>query len=157
MRTTDDYVFFWGGPFSQWAHSPFTIGVRTYSCAEQWMMYMKAVTFGDLITADLILTEDRPSEQKALGRRVSGFDADVWSTVGYQIVVAGNIAKFQQNDDMMEALRITGERTIVEASPYDKVWGIGLREDDPLADDPANWQGRNLLGKAIMDARELLV
>ena len=157
MRTTDNYVFFWNGPFSQWHPSEFSVGLRTFCCAEQWMMYMKAVTFGDIISADRILATESPAEQKAFGRKVLGYNNRVWNEIRYGVVIAGNIAKFRQNEDLWEELRKTGSRTLVEASPYDTIWGVGLGENNPLIDDPPNWRGENLLGYALMDVRDQLL
>lgn len=155
MRKTK-YHFFWSGPFSQWHPSKFTIdGIEFVNC-EQWMMYNKAIVFEDYDTARQILNTTDPSTHKSLGRRVSNFDDDVWMKVAYQIVVEGNRAKFSQNPKLYSALRLTGTDIIVEASPHDKRWGIGLSENDPNIHDPTKWMGANLLGKAIMDVRDEL-
>jgi ribA/ribD-fused uncharacterized protein len=151
------YHFFWGGPFSQWAKSPFTIDDLNFNTCEQWMMFQKAIIFGDAETAMKIIKQSDPKAQKALGRQVKNFDDDVWMAEAYDIVVAGNRAKFTQNPKLMDALRYTIGQELVEASPYDRRWGIGMAVGDPGIGDPKNWRGDNLLGKAITQVRiELL-
>ena len=147
------FVFFWGGPFSQWAYSPFEINGRRFVTAEQWMMWNKAMMFGDTEIADKILATDDPREQKKLGRKVQGFDDKIWMEMAYQFVVQGNRAKFTQNEKFRDALKTTIGKVLVEASPYDKRWGIGLAETAPGINDPANWKGENLLGEAITEVR----
>ncbi len=150
---SDNFVFFWGGEFSQWYPSPFKQQGMTFNCAEQWMMYSKATYFKDYDTADAIMLTDSPKEQKSLGRQVRGFDDQEWMLDAYNVVVQGNRAKFSQNDDLGLILKNTGSKIIVEASPYDKRWGIGLGENNPDIYDQSKWKGENLLGKAIMQVR----
>lgn len=151
------FTFFWSGPFSQWHPSPFTVGGLTFSHAEQYMMYAKALLFGDRATAVRILAAKKPKDQKALGRVVEGFDADVWVLFREGVVYQGSHAKYSQNADLRELLLATRGTTLVEASPSDRVWGIGLKEDDPRAQDRAQWLGLNLLGKALTQVREALL
>ncbi len=153
---SDKFVFFWGGFLSQWAPSPFKIGRLTFTCAEQWMMYKKAELFNDVETAVLIMQTDRPNEQKALGREVANYDDDAWMEIAYDVVVQGNRAKFGQLHLMNEQLRLTGDKILVEASPHDRRWGIGMAEHEKGIEDPSNWRGENLLGKAIMQVRDEL-
>lgn len=138
------------GYLSQWYLRPFTIG-DTFSCAEQWMMVMKAKVFHDEEMAKKILAERDPKKMKALGRKVKGFTDARWDDVKYQIVLEGNLAKFRQNPDLLARLLKTGDATLVEASPRDKVWGVGTSKLDPAA-----WTGQNLLGKALMETRRHL-
>jgi ribA/ribD-fused uncharacterized protein len=152
----EKYLLFWGGECSQWYPSKFEIDGKTYNCAEQYMMEQKALTFGDTESAKMIMDATSPRDQKAFGRRVKPFNPKKWTEVSYDIVVKGNIAKFSQNPELLEYLIGTGDIEIVEASPEDRIWGIGLSPTDPRAQDKANWDGLNLLGKAIMDAREFL-
>lgn len=147
------YHLFYGGPFSQWAKSTFTIAGIRFNTAEQWMMYNKALCFNDIQSANAIHSSNDPREQKALGRQVKNFDDATWMKVAYDIVVEGNLAKFDQNPKFAEYLKATEGMIIVEASPYDRRWGIGLSETDPRSLDESQWQGENLLGKAIMDVR----
>jgi ribA/ribD-fused uncharacterized protein len=154
--TTDKYIFFWGGTYSQWCPSPFTIDGVNYNCCEQYMMSKKALTFNDILAHEEIMATDSPREQKAIGRRVKNFDPQVWSEVSREVVYEANMAKFTQNPDMYDELMATGELEIVEASPEDKIWGIGLHESDPRCLDKSQWQGTNWLGEAIMRVRETL-
>ena len=151
---TEDYEFFYGGYFSQWYPSNFTIDGMLFSTAEKWMMYNKAKFFNDTEIMEEILKLDDPMIIKALGRKVRNFDEKKWASVSYDIVVQGNIAKFTQNREMLKYLMQTFGLEIVEASPTDQIWGIGLSTTDPRRLDKSKWQGQNLLGKAIMEVRE---
>jgi ribA/ribD-fused uncharacterized protein len=117
------------------------------------MMAEKARLFTDVATRQRILETDDPRLHKRLGREVQGFVQELWEAQRSRIVVAGNTAKFGQNPQMLSDLLATGTRTLVEASPLDRVWGIGLRGDDPRALDPKQWRGKNLLGLALMEVR----
>ena len=130
-------------------------GVR-YNCAEQYMMAEKARTFGDKETLAKILASDKPRIIKKLGREVRGFDSAKWDEVKYGVVVKGNVAKFSQNPELKAFLLSTGTAELVEASPVDEVWGIGLAEGSPLIRDKSKWEGQNLLGKALMKVRNAL-
>jgi ribA/ribD-fused uncharacterized protein len=147
---------FYGGPFSQWYPSVFVIDGISYNCAEQYMMAMKARKFKDKWSLVKIMTTKRPDIQKMIGRNVYGFDAEIWNSVCRDIVLKGTLAKFEQNEDLLEYLLETGDDEIVEASPTDRIWGIGLAEDDPRALDRRQWRGTNWLGEAIMEARRIL-
>lgn len=151
---TDKYVFFWGGICSQWYPSQFTINGEKFNCAEQYMMYKKALLFEDEDVANAIMRTFNPREQKALGRKVRGFDKDKWEEVCREYVYEANYAKFTQNPKLLEELMSYGDREIVEASPEDKIWGIGLHETDERVHDKSKWQGTNWLGEAIMRAKE---
>jgi ribA/ribD-fused uncharacterized protein len=133
-----------------------TIDGIEYNCCEQYMMHQKALTFGDTKTAELIMEAEHPKDQKALGRQVKNFDKAKWDTVSIGIVYKGNYAKFSQNDELGDELLATGNKILVEASPYDTIWGIGMGEKEPGINDPANWKGLNLLGWSIMLVRKEL-
>ncbi|PXX57446.1 hypothetical protein DFR70_118101 [Nocardia tenerifensis] len=159
-----DYLLFWGhqpersgrigaGCLSQWWPASFVVDGTEFASAEHYMMWGKARLFGDADNAARVLAARTPKEAKALGREVGGFDGAVWDAHRYDVVVRGNIAKFGQNAQLLEYLLGTGDRVLVEASPVDRIWGIGLAADDPRAADPARWLGLNLLGFALMDAR----
>ncbi|MFI7426367.1 NADAR family protein [Micromonospora sp. NPDC049836] len=161
------YLYFWGhrpqrdgsvgaGCLSQWWPAPFTVDGRTYATAEHWMMWHKATLFGDDAIAGRVLAADHPERAKALGRQVRGFDGATWTARRYGIVVAGSVAKFGQHEELRRYLLGTGDRVLVEASPLDRIWGIGLAADDPRTADPASWRGDNLLGFALMAARATL-
>lgn len=156
MNERDEFEFFWDGPCSQWHDSVFTVDGVEYNCAEQYMMAKKAEFFGDEDIQQEIMEADLPREQKALGRQVRDFDADRWNDVSRDIVYVGNMAKFSQNPHLLEYLLATGDKEIVEASPYDKIWGIGLREEDQRATDRSQWQGTNWLGEVCMAVRTAL-
>lgn len=155
---TATMVLFWQPPavFGQWTESVFTVDGVTYGCAEQFMMAEKARLFNDEATRAKILATTLPREHKALGRTVRDFDAARWDAAGLEIVVRGNLAKFGQNPAMLAALLATGDKLLVEASPLDRIWGVGLRADDPRIHDRATWRGENLLGEALMRVREEL-
>ena len=142
--------------FSNWFISDFEVkGVR-FNCVEQMMMFSKAKLFGDELTAGKIMAAGHPREQKALGRGVAGYHDDVWCERRGRIVMHGCYAKFSQNPALRDALLATGDTVLVEASPYDRIWGVCLAEHDPRVLDPRQWNGQNLLGLALMQAREKL-
>lgn len=152
----NDFVFFWQGVFSQWYPSTFIIEGVKYNRAEQFMMAMKATTFQDDFCLRKILESDNPSEQKKYGRMVRNYNDEQWTKVRYNFVVQGNYAKFSQNQDLKKILLDTGNKILVEASPYDKIWGIGMDEKNPDRFNMSKWKGQNLLGKALMEVRERL-
>lgn len=155
MKITNTHVYFWGGLFSQWYPSLFYDSKYTlYNCAEQYMMAQKALLFDDPDKYWAIMSSKDPKEQKAIGRTVSNFDLDVWKENAKLIVYRGNYYKFNQNDKLKKELLNTESRYLVEASPYDKVWGVGLKEDDPAILDFNNWQGSNWLGEILVKVRE---
>jgi hypothetical protein len=119
-------------------------------------MWEKAVFFGDMDIAELIMKTPSPNQNKKLGRIVKNFNADVWLSAGYEIMVAVNLAKFSQNLILKDVLLSTEDKIIVEASPYDTIWGIGLYHEDDRVLDEKNWKGMNLLGKALMEVRKKL-
>ena len=151
--TMSKFVFFWNGPFSQWAKSKFVVDGVEFNTCEQYMMYKKAMLFNDTDTADAIMKTSDPRTQKSLGRQVKNFDDAVWMEHAFDYVVAGNRAKFSQNSQLNKALAETKGKVLVEASPYDKRWGIGMMEGDAGIEDPKNWRGENLLGYAITQVR----
>lgn len=160
-----DYLFFWGhhkkeeiskSCLSQWWQTSFRIDINEYCCMEQYMMAEKARLFEDGDTRKLILDEIDPKMIKALGRKVEGFEQSVWDKYKYSIVLNGNYAKFIQNQDQLDFLLGTGDKVLVEASPYDTIWGIGMQETDPQVHNPLLWKGENLLGFALMEVRNEL-
>lgn len=162
------YIFFWGHTpspdgsitktcFSQWFNCNFTIDDIEYHTAEQYMMSQKALLFGDTEINREIMSAKHPKQFKDLGRRISGFNEKIWNDNKTDIVIRGNYAKFSQNPELKEFLLGTGKRVIVEASPYDKVWGIGMSADDSKVNNPLNWQGENLLGFCLMQVRDMLL
>ncbi len=153
---TSKYVLFLGGWPSQWTKAPFVLGGTSYNCCEQYMIVEKARVFDDRDAEAQILATNNPAKQKALGRDVKGFDQKVWDSMCRGIVFRGNLAKYDQNVEFKSLLLGTGKRTLVEASPRDRIWGIGLHQDDPKALVPAKWRGKNWLGIALMQVRDEL-
>ncbi len=128
-----------------------------YNCAEQYMMYQKALLFGDMQTAEEILKEDNPREQKKLGRAVTPFDQATWDRECMRIVLEANYAKFSQNPELLEQLLATAGTLIVEANPRDDIWGIGMSETQARKVTPEQWRGQNLLGKILTILREQFI
>lgn len=138
---------------SQWYPCQFEVDSMKYTSAEQYMMAEKARLFGDeKIRAEILRTSD-PRKCKALGRKVKNFDKAVWDKKKEDIVRNGNFEKFMQNDALRNFLLSTGDKVLVEASPTDRVWGIGLGKNNPDALDPKKWRGQNLLGFILMAVR----
>lgn len=152
----EQFTFFWQGPLSQWHPSHFVVNKVVYSCAEQYMMASKARLFDDRRSLALIMETTSPRDQKKLGRGVQGFDSGRWDAVARDFVYVGNKAKFTQNVALWEKLRAT-KGTLVEASPYDKIWGVGLHADDPRILRRETWQGKNWLGETLTRLRDDLI
>lgn len=161
------YLHFWGhrplpdgrigvSCLSQWWPSPFVVEEVHYATAEHWMMAQKARLFGDAEAERRVLAAEHPTEAKKAGRLVRGFDGATWERERFRIVVEGSAHKFAAHADLRAFLLGTGDRVLVEASPVDRVWGIGLAAGDEAASDPERWRGPNLLGFALMEARERL-
>lgn len=142
--------------FSQWWVAPFEVDGVSYRTAEHWMMAGKAKLFGDEEALAKIVGATRPSDAKRIGRLVKNFDSEVWDRQKFGLVVAGNWHKFSQHGALKDFLLATGESVLVEASPRDRVWGIGLAADHPAAKNPAGWKGENMLGFALMEVRDKL-
>jgi ribA/ribD-fused uncharacterized protein len=151
---TDTHVFFYGSCYSQWAMRNIQIGSLTYNCAEQYMMSQKAKLFEDDHACHMIMMSEDPAEQKAWGKKVKNFNQEKWEEVCRGVVYAANYAKFTQHHDWRLQLLMTGDKVIVEASPTDRIWGVGLSALDLRIRDPENWRGDNWLGEAIMQVRE---
>ncbi|MGH9123620.1 MAG: NADAR family protein [Acidimicrobiales bacterium] len=162
-----DFFHFWGhtakgtspvGPWvlSQWWPASFVVDGTTYFHAEGFMMAAKARLFGDDSTVKSILTEENPAVAKKLGRTVSNFEEHVWAAHRYQFVVDGNVAKFSQSPLLQGYLMSTAPKVLVEASPRDRIWGIGMGANNPKAVLPSEWRGGNLLGFALVEVRERL-
>jgi ribA/ribD-fused uncharacterized protein len=161
-----EYLLFWGHQtpktgvnkscFSQWFEAGFKADGIRYRTAEHFMMAGKARLFGDEATCERILAARTPGEAKKLGREIRGFDETAWVAARLDIVTRGNVEKFAQNPALGAFLLGTGHQVLVEASPVDAIWGIGLAAIDPAAQDPREWKGLNLLGFALMAARDAL-
>jgi len=170
---TFEYLFFWDEPkrdvvdiacLNQWYASEFTeyeeydtTGYYNhFATAEHYMMYEKAAIFYDWDSAREILQTKSPRKVQLLGREVKGFKEEVWENASFNVVANGNLLKFSQNSELGEYLLSTGDKILVEASPIDNIWGIGLHKDDPKARDPKMWLGENKLGFALMEVRKRL-
>lgn len=159
-----EYIFFWKpnpntvdkSCFGQWQPSDFCVDIDKYLCAEQYMMAEKARLFKDKEIEKQIMQTSNPKEMKALGKKVKNFDQTLWDKVKYSIVLNGNYYKFSQNKEMRDYLLSTGNKILVEASPLDTIWGIGIGEDNSKAQNPTTWRGKNLLGFALMEVRDEL-
>lgn len=161
------YIFFWkyhpsrdgrmtSSCLSQWWQSDFKVDGIKYWCMEQFMMVEKAKVFNDPVIRKKILDCRNQKDIKSLGRQVKRFDENIWQKNRESIVVRGNIEKFSQDSKLKQYLVSTGDKVLVEASPYDKIGGIGLDEGDSAAKKPASWKGLNLLGFALMEVRDQL-
>lgn len=165
--TSPDFLYFWGHQpskdgtigkscLSQWWISQFEKDGVLYHTAEHYMMAAKARIFQDEEVLAEIIKSKNPREVKALGRRIKGFDDKIWNDAKYRAVVEGNYLKFSQDDALSKYLIDTSEQVIVEASPVDSIWGVGMAEDHPDISNVDLWRGENLLGFALMEARDLL-
>lgn len=161
------FLFFWGHQpnkdgsisktcFSQWWLSSFEVDNITYKTAEHWMMAKKAELFGDKAIFEKIIHANSLAEAKKLGREVKNYVDTVWLENRYEIVRQGNLYKFSQNAALKEFLIQTNERILVEASPVDPIWGIGMAADHTDIHNPEKWKGLNLLGFALMEVRDEL-
>lgn len=142
------------GCLSQWWEAPFEENGIIFRTCEHYMMYRKAILFHDIDTSQRILNARTPREAKMLGRKVRGFKDPVWESERFQVVVQGNAQKFSQHAALRAYLMGTRGRLLVEASPYDRVWGIGMSRNDVRAQSPGKWLGSNLLGFALSHVRD---
>lgn len=161
------FLFFWGhhpqkdgnigaSCLSQWFIAPFEVDGILYPTTEHYMMSEKARLFGDVENLENILQCKSPAEAKKFGRMVRNFDQGIWDAHKYEIVKTGNGHKFNSHPDLKAFLIQSGDRIIVEASPEDPVWGIGIANDHPDVENPERWPGENLLGFVLMEVRDLI-
>ena len=159
------YLFFWGHQpnadgtigktcFSQWWESSFTVDGEVYNTAEHWMMAKKAILFEDMAAYKRVLLAKTPAEAKKIGREVNNFDPAIWETHKFELVKQGNIHKFEQHPNLRTFLLQSQNRVLVEASPRDTIWGIGMGASNPEVENPHKWRGENLLGFALMEVRD---
>lgn len=156
-----EIVCFWkemelNGYLSQWYNSKIIVDGISYLNAEQYMMAQKAKLFGDEKIFNEIMKKDTPREFKKLGRLIKNFDDDIWNREKINIVLKGNIHKFSQNEKLKKLLLDTGDKILIEASPYDDIWGVKLREIDSSILNINAWKGENLLGFILMEVRDYL-
>jgi ribA/ribD-fused uncharacterized protein len=161
-----DFLFFWGHTvkdevtkscFSQWFLCQFQEDGIVYKTAEHYMMANKAKLFNDNDILEKIIKSETPNEAKSLGRKVKNFDSQVWDEHKYEIVKQANLLKFSQNQELRDFLLFTYNKILVEASPYDTIWGIGMLESNKNIKNPNFWKGENLLGFALMEVRDELM
>lgn len=150
------YTFFWSGPFSQWYKSDMVIDGVKFNCCEQYMMYRKALLFDDKEAITKIMKADDPYKQKRLGREVKNFNQKEWDEIARDVVYKANYAKFTQNEALKWKLINTFGTILVEASPFDKIWGIGLDEETASKTPEDEWPGTNWLGIEITKVRKQL-
>jgi ribA/ribD-fused uncharacterized protein len=145
------YHFFYSSrdSFSNFYPAPFEYQGIQFSCSEQFFMYAKAKFFKDNIRAQRILNAKTPATMKKNGRLVQNFDPTIWDQHKENIMYIAIREKFNQNPTILKKLLKTNNKLLVEASPWDTVWGIGLAKNDPLIHDENNWKGQNLLGKLL--------
>lgn len=151
-KTTDEY-----GCFSNWYLSNFIVDGITFYSGEQWFMYQKAQLFKDYeIAKQILMTPIKKVIDnvniKYLGRKVSNFDENVWNENCENLIYKGLLEKFKQNEDLKNKLIETKDKYIVEASPVDIIWGVGLVESKEIY-NPMNWKGQNKLGEILMEIR----
>ena len=151
----NNYTYFWNGCFSSWHIAPIKIRGYDFNCCEQYFMACKASMSGDGETAQWICQADDPRDQKKLGREVRGFNPVAWNSVSRDIMFRAHWAKFTQHEQLRKVLLDT-QGELVEASPYDKIWGIGLGAEDPRAKDKSQWLGTNWLGEILTEIRDNL-
>lgn len=154
---THTYTPFYTNVFSQWHRTGFYEDGVWFPTAEHYMMVGKARLFKDALAEQKILATSSPKEAKAVGRQVQGFDFQAWLKHRYGIVLRGNLKKFAQNPKAMQELAATRGTILVEASPVDRIWGVGLKTDDPRVHDPSKWDGENLLGFVLTEVRATLL
>ena len=144
------------GFLSNWYPSPFTLDGLSFTSVEQYMMYRKAITFGDTETAQAILSTDNVGKIKALGRSVRNYSDTVWNGIRQIVVYRALLEKFRQNPDLKGQLLATAPHTLAECALQDKIWGIGMTMHDEYRFHPDLWEGQNLLGFTLMMVREEL-
>ena len=161
IKATDKHVFFWGSWLSNWYKSTITLEDNfgkplVFFTSEQYFMWRKAIEFNDIEIANKILATKDPKEAKKLGREVHNFDSKHWDKVKYQIMLTANLHKYSHSKELEKALCSSEfqNKTFVEASPYDRIWGIGMHMNDIGIDDESNWKGQNLLGKCLTEIRD---
>lgn len=146
MKKTETHIFFWGGVFSNF------YPIDGYDCtSEKLFMQQKAVVFGDYDTLLKINKSKSPMDCKRLGRKVKGFDLDTWDKCKYAAMLTALDWKYRLCSDFRKALHASKDKILVEASPEDRIWGIGFHEDNAEGNED-DW-GMNLLGKALMEIR----
>jgi len=156
MKITDKYVFFWNGIYSNWHPTPIIYDSIHFANSEQLFMYFKALHFKDLESVDKIIVTPDPRQVKKLGRDVKNFNEREWTAHRTLYMFISCYNKFDQSPELAAELLATGDKILVEASPLDKIWGIGMDENHPDIEDSSKWQGLNLLGNVLTDVKTML-
>ena len=152
----EQFTFFYrtDSPFSFWYPTQFSEDNVTFSSAQQYLLYHKALLFEDLPTAGKILSAHEKKDLMQLARTVANFKPDIWKAHRRQIATKANHLKFSQNEELKAALMATAGTILANANLHDVIWGIGCEEDSPQASDQSQWRGRNLLGTILMEIRD---
>ena len=161
MKITDKFIFFWGEELSNF-HScsiKYNYGGKdmNFTSSEQMFMWLKAKAFNDNDIAEQILLSNTPKEAKRLGRKVKNFDEEIWVEKRENAMMLALRYKFsEQNPNLFNFImdKRFDNKEFVEASPFDKIWGIGLSENDDMIHNKKNWKGLNLLGKCLNKIRK---
>ena len=159
MRVTDTHIYFWGSFLSNWVPKGLSIPYDGYqfSTSEQLFMYLKAKFFKDEEMARRIVDYGyEPRDAKDLGRQVRNYKEEEWSKVRRDMMYKAILAKFKNNPSLKNQLLSTGNKILVEGTPFDSIWGVKIKWSDDRILDEKNWKGQNLLGKVLMDVRETL-
>ena len=155
MKKIGKYTFFWKDKIAHWNMQSFRDekGIE-YLCVEQYMMAQKAILFKDTETYNKIMKATDPSEHQKIGREIKAFNQKIWDENKEKIVYDGNYFKFTQNPELLAILLSTKGTELVEASPFDEIWGIAMDVDNPDITDKTKWKGQNLLGKLLTQLRD---
>jgi len=155
-KLREDFIFYFGeeSVFSHWFKCSFSINNQSFCCVEQYLMYQKARLFNDAEIAKRILNSSNPARHHHLGKKVAGFNKQSWQQKCRQFAFDGNYGKFTQNSILLETLLQTEGKNFAEASPYDRLWGIGLSMKNPKIYDRSQWRGRNWAGEVLQSVRD---
>lgn len=156
MTQNEEMILFYGGFMSNWCPARFEKDGMTFDNSEQYFMFKKAWFFKDFQAVKQILQSTDPQTVKSIGRTIKNYDDFKWAKVRVQFMYEANFLKYSKNPEFKKMLLSTGDKILVEASPVDTIWGIGLDENDPDAFDQTKWKGLNLLGQVLMDVRKEL-
>ena len=159
MRETATHIYFWGSFLSNWIPSNLHIEYdgKIFTNSEQLYMYFKAIHFKDFEMAkDIVEFGSNPREAKDMGRKVMHYNDEEWSHVRETAMYLAVFHKFESDEELKAKLLATGDKILVEGTPFDPIWGVMIKWDDDRILDEKNWKGQNLLGKVLMKVREEL-
>lgn len=159
IKITDNHVIFYNDKIlTNFSSCTFWVDDQIFNSSEQYFMYQKAIHFKDHETAKLILKATNPAEAKRLGRQVKNYNDKSWNAIRDFVMCHGLYNKFTQSKPHKEYLmrdEFYG-KLFVEASPIDRIWGVGMDIDNPDIDDESKWLGENALGQLLTSIRNLL-